>query len=169
MSITFHCEYCGKKIEAHDSAGGKWGKCPACHNKLYVPDLSADGEELKLAPIDESDEERKKQLMAETRMLEQEILREREIPDESAEPVTTSPSQMTEEQLTENIIDYLQLMAGGELDQAQQLAKPIISCGDRALKILDQIALSEIPEPQLADIPQQVLSGLIRTLRTKIT
>ena len=169
MSITFHCEYCGKKIEAHDGAGGKWGKCPACHNKLYVPDLSADDEELKLAPIDESDEERKKRLMAETRMLEQEILREREIPDESAEPVTTSPSQMTEEQLTDNIIDYLQLMAGGELDQAQQLVKPIISCGGRALKILDEIAMSEIPEPQLADIPQQVLSGLIRTLRAKIT
>lgn len=168
MSITFHCEYCGKKIEAQDNAGGKWGKCPACHNKLYVPDLSSDDEELKLAPIDESDEERKKRLMDETRMLEQEILREREIPDESAEPVTTSPSQMTEEQLTDYIIDYLQLMAGGELDQAQQLAKPIISCGGRALKILDQIALSEIPQPQLADIPQQVLSGLIRTLHAKI-
>lgn len=106
--------------------------------------------------------------MDETRMLEQEILREREIPDESAEPVTTSPSQMTEEQLTDNIINYLQLMAGGELDQAQRLTKPIISCGGRALKILDQIAMSEIPEPQLADIPQQVLSGLIRTLRAKI-
>lgn len=169
MSITFHCEYCGKKIEAHDSAGGKWGKCPACHNKLYVPDLSANDEELKLEPIDESDEERKKRLMDETRMLEQEILREREIPDESAEPVTTSPSQMTEEQLTDSIIDYLQLMAGGELDQARQLAKPIISCGGRTLKILDQIALSEIPEPRLADIPQQVLSGLIRTLHAKIT
>ena len=51
MAITFHCEHCGKKIEAPNSAGGKWGKCPACHNKLYVPDLYPD-EELKLAPID---------------------------------------------------------------------------------------------------------------------
>lgn len=170
MSITFHCEHCGKKIEAQDSAGGKWGKCPACHNKLYVPDLSADeDEELKLAPIDETDEERKKRLMAETRMLEQEILRERENPNEPAEASAASPFELTDEQLTENIIDYLRFMAAGELDQAQRVAKPIISSGGRAKKIIDKIALSEMPEPQLADIPQQVLSGLIRTLRTKIT
>jgi DNA-directed RNA polymerase subunit RPC12/RpoP len=37
MAITFHCGHCGKKIEAPDSAGGKWGKCPSCHNKVYVP------------------------------------------------------------------------------------------------------------------------------------
>ena len=30
------------------------------------------------------------------------------------------------------------------------------------------IALSDIPEPELADIAPQVLAGLIRTLRSKI-
>ena len=37
MTISFHCAHCGKKMEAPDDAGGKWGKCPRCHNKLYVP------------------------------------------------------------------------------------------------------------------------------------
>ena len=37
MPIKFQCSLCGKKIEAPDSAGGKWGKCPGCHNKVYVP------------------------------------------------------------------------------------------------------------------------------------
>ena len=64
MAITFHCDYCGKKIEAADSAGGKWGKCPACHNKLYVPALEPD-DALKLAPVDETDLEREKRLLAE--------------------------------------------------------------------------------------------------------
>jgi len=68
MTITFHCSHCNKKIEAQDSAAGKWAKCPSCHNKIYVPDLKAD-EELKLAPVDESEEERKKRLMAETHQL----------------------------------------------------------------------------------------------------
>ena len=63
MSITFHCEYCGKKIQASDDSGGKWGKCPSCHKKLYVPSPDS-GEELKLAPIDESDIEKQKQLIA---------------------------------------------------------------------------------------------------------
>ena len=61
MGITFHCEHCGKKIEAPDSAGGKWGRCPACHNKVYVPGLSSD-EKLKLAPVDEEYQTKQKQL-----------------------------------------------------------------------------------------------------------
>ena len=56
MAIVFHCEHCGKEIRAADTAGGKWGRCPACHNKLYVPKMEEDEEEeLKLAPIDNSD------------------------------------------------------------------------------------------------------------------
>ena len=64
MAITFHCEHCGKKIEAKDAAGGNWGACPACHNKVYVPDLSAKaGEELKLVPIDENEVNKQKRLI----------------------------------------------------------------------------------------------------------
>jgi len=167
MGIVFHCEYCGKKIEASDGAGGKWGKCPACHNKLYVPDLGS-GEELKLAPIDESDEERKKRLMAETYKLTHEILSEKEGPagsDEDAGPA----SLVSDKELTKNIISYLQQMVNGELDQAEITANLIVSSRSRAIRVLNQIALSEIPEPELADIPQQVLSGLIRKLRSRIS
>ncbi len=167
MAITFHCEHCGKKIEAPDSSGGKWGKCPACHNKLYVPSLDAD-EEIKLAPIDESDEEKKKRLMAETHRLTQDILQERDAPEgpvEVAEPI----SNMGEKELTKNIIMYLRQMANGELNQANGIAELIAPHGRKAVEILDRIALSEIPEPELADIPPQVLSGLIRELRTRIS
>jgi hypothetical protein len=167
MAITFHCEHCGKKIEAPDSAGGKWGKCPACHNKLYVPGLDPD-EELKLAPIDESDQAKQRELMAETYKLTQDILLERETPNELAE-VATPASTISDKELTKNIVAYLRQMADGNLNQAERIANSIVSSGDKALKILDGIALSEIPEPQLADIPQQVLSGLIKTLRNKIS
>ena len=60
-------------------------------------------------------------------------------------------------------------MADGELDEAQKTADLIVPCASRAVKILDRIALSEMPEPELSDIPQQVLSGLIRNLRTRIS
>ena len=36
MAIVFHCNYCSKKIEAKEAMGGKWAKCPSCHNKIYV-------------------------------------------------------------------------------------------------------------------------------------
>ena len=64
MAICFHCKHCNNKIEAPDSAGGKLEKCPSCHTKVYVPNLK-DDEELKLAPIDESEGEKKKRLMEE--------------------------------------------------------------------------------------------------------
>ena len=167
MAIIFHCEHCGKKIEAPDSAGGKRSECPACHNKLYVPGLDSD-EELKLAPIDTDDEVKQKQLMAETHKLTQDILQEREVPEGPA-GAAASAHEISDKELTKNIIVYLRLMADGELDEAQRTADLIAPYGPQAINILDTIALSEMPEPELADIPQQVLSGLIRNLRTRIS
>ncbi|MHC4068898.1 MAG: hypothetical protein ACYS18_00120 [Planctomycetota bacterium] len=177
MAIALHCEHCGKKIEAPDSAGGKWGKCPACHNKVYVPSLDAD-EELKLAPVDESEKEKQQRLLAETNKLRQDILSENEEPPETNEvfPQTpaftetagTSTSDLNDKDLTIKIISYLRQMADGELERAETMVSPIAACGSRALQTIDKIALSKIPEPELADIPSQILSGLIRTLRSKI-
>lgn len=166
MSIKFHCEHCGKKIDAPDSAGGKWGKCPACHNKVYVPQAQTE-EELKLAPLDETEEERQKRLMAEAFQLTQSILQEKEIPDAGshAQPV----QQVSSEKMTEVIVRYLRLMADGDLDAAHQIAETIASNRRKAKEMLDQIATSDPPDPELQDIPPQVLSGLIRNLRTRIS
>lgn len=166
MAIIFHCEHCGKKIEAPDTAGGKWGKCPSCHNKLYVPGLD-NNEELKLAPLNESDREKERQLMAETYRLTQDILKEREIPEGSLEP-TGAIYDMSDSELRRNVITYLRQMAHSELDEADQTAALIAPFGPRALEIVDRIALSEIPEPELADIPQQILAGSIRALRNTL-
>ena len=168
MAIIFHCEHCGKKIEASDNAGGRWGKCPACHNRLYVPSPDASDEELKLAPIDETEEERKKRLMAETYQLTQDILQERDIPNEPAE-VDKPVFGMGETELTKNIIMYLRQMADDKLHEAQRTAGLIARHGPQAMTILDRMVLSERSEPELADIPHQVLSALIKTLRTEIS
>jgi len=165
MAIIFHCEYCDRKIEAPDNASGKWGKCPACHKRVYVPGMNV-GEELKLAPLDESDIAKQKQLMDETYKLEREILDEKEMPDDSSEAAPASDKNNQE--LREEIVNYLRQMADGKLDYAERIANSIVHKGGRALKILDEIAVSEIPEPGLGDIPQQVLSGLIKSLRNKI-
>ena len=168
MAITFHCEHCGKKIEAKDAAGGNWGACPACHNKVYVPDLSAKaGEELKLVPIDENEVNKQKRLMAETYQLTQNILLERETHDNPTTSVRKTV-KLDDKELTNKIITYLRQMADGQLNQAKQTANLITQCGTQAMNILDRIAISDMPEPQLAHIPPQVLSGLIRTLRSKI-
>lgn len=166
MAINFHCDHCGKEIRAADSAGGKWGKCPSCHNKLYVPNLNI-ADELTLAPVDESEEEKKKRLMAETYKLTHDILQERELP-EGATRIVEPASEMSEQELTKKVILYLRQMADGELNAADATAKSVARGGRQAIAILDTIALSDIPEPELAHIAPQVLAGLIRTLRSRM-
>lgn len=171
MSISFHCEHCGKRIEAPDNAGGRWGKCPGCHKKVYVPSEKTDEGELKLAPTDEEEERRRNALLAETVSIREDILSETDVPEEqgeTAEPPVTAETTLSDSDLTESIITYLRLMADGELDQAEKSASFIVPYGSRAIKIFDRIALGEILEPKLADIPLQVLSGLIRNLRNRI-
>jgi phage FluMu protein Com len=166
MAIIFHCEHCNKKIEAADTAGGKRGKCPACHNKIYVPSPESD-EELKLAPLDTAFRDKEKQLMAEAHKLTQDILQEREIPDGPRE-AAGAVYELSDGELKRNVIMYLRQMAQGELDEAERTGALIAPCGSRVTDILDKIALSEIPEPELADIPQQLLSGAIRALRARL-
>lgn len=167
MSIIFHCEHCGKKMKAPDSSGGKREKCPACHNKVYVPAPDS-GEELKLAPLDNEYEDKQRELMSETYNLTQEILLEREVPDTAPRETRPAP-QISEKELTKNIILYLKQMAEGDLDQAIKTADRIVPYRGQAIVILDTIAVSEMPEPELASVPPQVLSGLIRNLRERIS
>ena len=180
MSITFHCDFCNKKIEANESAAGKWGRCPSCHNKIYVPNLNVE-DELKLAPVDEDAEKRKKKLMDETFSLEQTILSERSTPAETnnnnninneipliPETAARFENVVDEDSLYETIVKYLRQMADGELDDAKSTLISIQSAPEASLKLLDRIALADIPEAELSDVPPQVLSGLIRTLRSQI-
>jgi hypothetical protein len=167
MSITFHCEHCGKKIEAPDNAGGKWGKCPGCHNKVYVPSKQPE-DDLRLAPLDDNDERKQKELIAETVRLREDILSETESPEEGKPPPAAKPGALSDAELMASIIGYLRQMADGELEEAERTARTIIPYGGKAVRILERIALSEIPEPELADIPQQVLSGLIKSIRGRL-
>jgi hypothetical protein len=166
MSIKFHCEHCGKKIDAPDTAGGKWGKCPACHNRVYVPQMEAE-EELKLAPIDETEEERQKRLLAETFQLTQSILQEKDVPE--GDPFSSPAQEISDEKMTEAIVRYLRQMVDGDLDTAQRTSETIASDRRKAREILSQMAAGDPPDAELADVPPQVLSGLIRNLRTRLS
>jgi hypothetical protein len=167
MPIKLHCSACGRKIEAPDSAGGKWGKCPGCHTKLYVPLPSAEEDELRLAPVDETEEQKRKQLMLETYRLTKDILDEKSVPDVPG-AVGATP-EIGEEALTNHIIHYLRQMADGDLDTAQRTADLIVPHRRKAATILEHFAKTYPPDPELEDVPQQVLSGLIRNLRTRMS
>ncbi len=169
MGIAFHCEHCGKRIQAPDAAAGKKGKCPACHNQVFVPAAEMADDELKLAPIDESEIEREKRLLAESFKLRQNILSETAEPDEEKGAKPVKPAAAADDKkVTAQIVTYLKLMVNGELDKAERIANGIKSFGDQASDTLDQIAYGEKTLDELEDIPQQVLFGMIKELQEKL-
>jgi hypothetical protein len=162
MSIIFHCESCKKKIKAPDESGGKWGSCPHCNHKCYIPSPPAEnGEELSLVPMEEGYEEKYKQMMRETYGLTQNILGQTNVPEDDT-PDPTAP--VTEKELIKDLIAYLRLTADGELAQAEQLVKKIKRTSKDSKRLLAKMLKAERPEPELQNIPPKLLSGLIKNL-----
>ena len=163
MPITLHCESCKKKIIAPDNAGGKWGKCPFCNHRCYIPMLETEEEEdLKLAPIDENEEKQYNQMMKETFNITENLLHVTE------EPTEATPSKTNEKELAALIIDYLRLMADGSLDEAHSLVEKIIVYKATAKTIIGGLLKAKQPEPQLQNIPKKVLERYLRDILTRI-
>lgn len=180
MAIEFKCKHCGKRIEAPDKLAGKRGKCPKCRATLVIPEPAQEEDgPLTLKPLDAEEEQERQRLWSETYNMTVSVINERNVPEETVTE-SESPSDPADisymisatpidtEELKRNILQYFQLLVSGDLDQASQCEQLILPHGDQAIAILDDIALNDLPEPELADIPPHRLSGLIRDLRTLI-
>jgi DNA-directed RNA polymerase subunit RPC12/RpoP len=167
MPIVFHCESCKKKIQAPDGSGGKYAPCPHCKHRVYIPmpKSALDGEELRLAPLDESEEEMRQRMMRETYALQLNLLKQKESP-EGAD--LAAAAGMDDRELLKHIVIYLRLTADSQIQEAQKTAEKIVQNKKKAAAILDRIAMSDMPEPELADIPPAVLAKLIKTFRAKL-
>jgi len=168
MGISFHCESCKKKIKAPNDAGGKWGNCPFCKHRCYIPLPKSDDEpELKLAPIDEADETQMDTLMQETQFLTQSLL-SMEIPEEKASGSGRNRTAQEKEVIKKCIL-YLRQMADTELKDAEHTFAKLKKEKKLSIRILSAMARAERPEPELADVPQPILHGLIRDTCTKLS
>jgi hypothetical protein len=168
MPINFHCESCKKKIKAPDATGGKWGKCPFCNHRCYIPLPKNDDEpELKLAPIDAAEETQIDELMRQTYSVTHELLRERKLDDEGTEDEPNA-QKASEKEVIKQAIIYLRQMADGELTQAAETLERLKRHKKPALIVLSSMARAERPEPELADLGDRVLAGLIRDASAKL-
>ena len=110
MGISFHCTKCKKKIKAPDNAGGKYGACPTCGHRCYIPrPHSKDEVELKLIPIDPNEQTNYAKMMRESYNITQNVMQETAVEEEDA--VFTEADK---KELVQNIIIYLrQVMIHG--------------------------------------------------------
>jgi hypothetical protein len=169
MSINLHCESCKKKIKAPDATGGKWGQCPYCNHRCYIPLPKSDDEpELVLQPLDESEKTQMDKLMRETKDLTKQILSQSDLPEEASSP-TGSVRTANEKEIIKICILYLRQMADGELGAAEHTFPKLKKNKKPVLRVLASMARAEQPEPELADLPPTVLQGLIRDVSTKLS
>lgn len=169
MTISFRCESCKKKVKAPDEAGGKWGSCPYCKHRLFIPRAKTDDEpELKLAPVDESELSHIDDLMKETHSLTQKILHEDSVIDEGVED-TAAAKAVGEKELTKQCIIYLRQMADGDLMEAETTLAALKGSRKTAQRIFTAMSRSERPEPELQDVPDSIMQGLIRDAVNKLS
>jgi hypothetical protein len=170
MSIEFHCEHCGTLVRAPDDGGGKHGKCPSCHQSVYIPMPSDQVEPLEIAPVDQADERERARLQQEALELQRRLLDERELPKgmaaelPPASPGAPLPPRLDMETL---LIEYARAMAAGDLEQAEQFASDIRADMRAAEEAIQRMVADELPPKQLAQIPRPVLVGFFRQLSEK--
>jgi DNA-directed RNA polymerase subunit RPC12/RpoP len=182
MAIVFHCEHCGKKISAPESAGGKPGKCPTCHQRIYIPMPESEIEEIPLAPEDPQDEIRKHQFLREQFLLQQELEKHKGAPEvpgehesmpaENALPLLddgdgaalnfSSTSHTAD--VGKLVEQYVLLMVQGNLEGANQIASQIAAGGKQAKQKVEQMAMQDFFHPDAANIPPSVIAGFFKKL-----
>lgn len=167
MSIEFHCNHCGSLVKTAKEHAGKFGKCPHCHQNIYIPTPSEELEPLRLAPVDDADERERKRLLAETAELTRKLRAEKEGPPPEVaraplpEPLgdVRLPSDM--ETL---VTEYALCMANGDLKEAEELASEIRKDLKRADEYIQRLTMDELPPTRLAHIPRALLLGFLKQL-----
>ncbi len=166
MTIQFHCEHCGRQVKTAREHAGKRGKCPHCHQSVYIPTPSEEIEPLPLAPLDTESE-------AEARRRQQEAielaraLQEEETTGgtESVAAADSAGTTQTHDAVEDLVIDYVLAMSAGKLDRAEELAVKIRGQMRLAAEFIQRLTMDELPPPRLAHIPRPLLNGFLRQLR----
>ena len=167
MSISLICEQCGKKIKAPDNTGGKYGSCPECGYKCYIPlPLKEGEEELVLAPVDENSEVTHDEMMKQTHSLTENILNETAAPKDAMDD--DRDGVIGERELLKYIIIWVRQMVAGQLSQAEATAGKLKKHGAAAKDIISRMRRSQSPESELADIPPNLLAGMMKQLYSQL-
>jgi hypothetical protein len=171
MTIEFHCNHCDELVRTADENAGKRGKCPRCHQSVYIPTPPDKIEPLRLAPVDETEEEERRRLQRESQELSRDLQSEQaETPPDSGTSSMSAPPPFDDPRLPSDmetlVTDYALYMAEGKLNEAQSLATEIRRDMDRAEEFIQRITIDELPPARLAHIPRPVLQGFMKQLRS---
>lgn len=174
MSIELHCPKCAKLIRAPDNAGGKRGKCPYCKESIYIPLLPDDGEEIGIAPIDDADKRREKELRRESIGYVAAVGHVKDAPPEGAAArgsrsdaaPSAAPGEVVD--MGQEVEAFLSAMRDSKLTEADQAVARLKQTGARAKDHVEGLLLDEMP-PSVKGLAPPLVKGLLKTLSERLS
>ena len=162
MDIELPCEKCGHPMRFAREQGGRMGKCPSCGNDVYIPTPEEELEELPLAPEDQSEEQRERELQDERRRLDRTLAQERD--EQPARP----RGGVGRTSVKGVVMTYLTAMRDSDLQRAEEALALLATSRDEALRVIDRLAADQIPPAEMANVPPGVFQGFLKTLRSRL-
>ena len=173
MSIELHCTKCGKLVRAPDEAGGRRGKCPYCQESVYVPMPHDDAEEIRIAPIDEEEEQRAKELRRESIEFVSAVGHDTDVPEATGGAevgglpgVAPPPGEVVD--LAAEVEAFVTAMRDSKLDQADRTAARLKSSGSGARDYVQGLILDEMPPP-VEGVPPPLVKGFLKKLLEQLS
>lgn len=160
MGIELHCPQCQKLIRAPDNAGGRRGKCPYCDASVYIPTPPDKTEEIGLAPIDNAEEKRARELRRESTGFAAAVGHTTDASDVGK--ALSEPAGGTTDVASE-IEAFVIAMRDSQLDEADAVADRLKTSVAEARQTIRQM-LADEQVPEVANVPPLVVQGFLKTL-----
>ncbi len=160
MSIELHCPRCQQLVKAPDDAGGKRGRCPYCKSSVYIP-LPPGEEEIRIAPIDQEDEQREKELRRESAAYVASIAHGG-TPKEEPPSTAEEPADPDVE-----IESFIRAMHESRLDDAEAAVSRIRAGGKQARNHV-KTRVSKHDLPALEGIPEPLINAFVKDLLNRL-
>lgn len=167
MTIQFHCEHCGKLVEAPDEAGGKRGKCPYCHLGNFIPPAES-GEELDLAPLDEDFERQRKEEINKLLDAERDLLDETSHTEQAPRLSQKESSEISAVDLHHHVVNYCLDMFAGNLERAETHVDRLRQHRRLAQQAVADFLSGHVLEPALDKVPVKLQQGFLKTLSDQL-
>ena len=178
MDIQFHCSHCSKLIKAPPKAGGKRGKCPYCKQSVYVPSPPEESGALELAPLDDDEERKRREMADESLRIQAALHREKREPPEGGEADEALPhgpeSALAMPRATERVdvqamvVKFVRAMQSSQLEDADRISAELARTRRRAREHIQRLMVDEIPPPGLEHVSPALLKGFLRTLLERL-
>jgi hypothetical protein len=140
-----------------------------------VPTPPEELEEVDLAPVNEDEERRVRQLEDEARRLQTDLAHDDKDPGEGGRARSRSRGAGGRDEpddagmlVAPMVIQYLRAMQTSDLGQAEAILAQLKSNAKRAKEHVQALMVDEIPPSDLADLPPQLYKGFLRTLLDRL-